>query len=46
MREKRRKTNRCSAICNLKVNYEFNLVLSEESTYERRNVHPVGFYMM
>jgi hypothetical protein len=26
MHDERRRTNKCSAICNLKVNYEFNLV--------------------
>jgi hypothetical protein len=46
MREERRRINKRSAICNLKVNYEFNLVESEESTDERRNVHPIGFYVM
>jgi|LakMenE18May11ns_1017448.scaffolds.fasta_scaffold9795470_1 hypothetical protein len=30
MREERRRTNKHSAICNLEVNYEFNLVQSEE----------------
>jgi hypothetical protein len=43
MREERRRTNICSATCSLKVNYEFNLDQSEESTKERGNVHRVGF---